>query len=107
MRPFDVEDHGGFFGRSHDVDQLTGLLRAPAGYSEAAVLLVVGPSGCGKSSLVRAGLLHVMSEEAGWWKLDPLVPGIDPEATLVRERAGSRRRAGYPDSPVATLPAQR
>jgi ABC-type uncharacterized transport system fused permease/ATPase subunit len=59
LRPFDVEDHRVFFGRSGEVEQLAGLLRSPAERAEGAVLLVVGPSGCGKSSLVRAGLLHV------------------------------------------------
>ncbi|MDQ3762765.1 MAG: TIR domain-containing protein [Actinomycetota bacterium] len=64
LRPFDVEDHRVFFGRSAEVEQLAGLLRSPAERAEGAVLLVVGPSGCGKSSLVRAGLLSTMADEA-------------------------------------------
>jgi TIR domain len=65
LRPFDVEDHRVFFGRSDEVEKLAALLRSPAERADATVLVVVGPSGCGKFSLVRAGLLHVMAEDAG------------------------------------------
>jgi conflict system STAND superfamily ATPase/TIR domain-containing protein len=85
LRPFDVEDHRIFFGRSGEVQKLSGLLRSPAERAERAVLLVVGPSGCGKSSLVRAGLLHVMAGKPGWWTLPPILPGTDPVAALVRQ----------------------
>jgi WD40 repeat protein len=94
LRPLDVEDHRVFFGRSGEVEQLAALVRSPAERAEAAVLLVVGPSGCGKSSLVRAGLLHVMAGEPGWWTLDPMVPGADPVAGLVRELAATAQKLG-------------
>jgi hypothetical protein len=87
LRPLDIDDHRVFFGRSGEVRQLTGLLRSPVEHAERAVLLVVGPSGCGKSSLVRAGLLHAMAEEPGWWTLPPVLPGADPVATLIRQLA--------------------
>jgi hypothetical protein len=66
LRALDTDEDQVFIGRSHEVDQLAGLLRAPAEQAERAVLLVVGPSGCGKSSLVRAGLLPVMAAEPEW-----------------------------------------
>ncbi|MGH3701764.1 MAG: TIR domain-containing protein [Pseudonocardiaceae bacterium] len=94
LRPLDVNDHQVFFGRSSEVGQLAGLLRSPAERVEGAVLVVVGPSGCGKSSLVRAGLVHVMAGEPGWWVLDPVLPGADPVAALVRELAVAARKLG-------------
>jgi energy-coupling factor transporter ATP-binding protein EcfA2 len=94
LRPFDVEDHRVFFGRGGEVEQLAGLLRSPAEQVEGAVLLVVGPSGCGKSSLVRAGLLSMMADEAGWWTLPPILPGADPVAALIRELATAAQRLG-------------
>jgi energy-coupling factor transporter ATP-binding protein EcfA2 len=94
LRALDVEDHRVFFGRDGEVEQLAGLVRSPAERAEAAVLLVVGPSGCGKSSLVRAGLMHVMAGEAGWWTLGPIVPGADPVAALVRELAVMAHKLG-------------
>ncbi|MBV9012081.1 MAG: PD40 domain-containing protein [Pseudonocardiales bacterium] len=87
LRALDVTDHQVFFGRNAEVEQLAALLRSPVEHAEGAVLLVVGPSGCGKSSLVRAGLLHAMAAEPGWWTLAPMLPGADPVAALVRELA--------------------
>jgi WD40 repeat protein/energy-coupling factor transporter ATP-binding protein EcfA2 len=94
LRPLDVEDHRVFFGRSSEVEQLAQLLRSPAERAEGTVLLVVGPSGCGKSSLVRAGLLHVIAEEPGWWTLAPILPGVDPVAALIRELAAAAQQLG-------------
>ena len=94
LRPFDVDEHRVFFGRSEEVARLAGLLRSPAERVEGAVLLVVGSSGCGKSSLVRAGLVPVMANEPGWWTLDPVLPGADPATALVRELAAAARRIG-------------
>ena len=92
LRPVDVDEHQVFFGRRGEVEQLAGLLRSPAERAEQAVLLVMGPSGCGKSSLVRAGLLHVMAEEPGWWTLAPMLPGTDPVAALARELTAAAQR---------------
>jgi len=94
LRPLDVKDHQVFFGRSGEVEQLTGLLRSSVERVEGAVLVVVGPSGCGKSSLVRAGLLHVMAGEPDWWTLAPMLPGADPVAGLVRELAFAAQQLG-------------
>jgi hypothetical protein len=90
----DVEDHRVFFGRRGEVEQLAGLLRSAAERAKGAVLVVVGPSGCGKSSLVRAGLLHVMADEAGWWTLAPMLPGADPIAAMAQELTAAARQVG-------------
>jgi WD40 repeat protein len=94
LRPFQVDEHRVFFGRTEETKELAELLRSPAEHTRGAALLVVGPSGCGKSSLVRAGLLPVMAGEAGWWTLPPIVPGADPVAALVRELTATARQFG-------------
>ncbi|MGH3772251.1 MAG: TIR domain-containing protein [Pseudonocardiaceae bacterium] len=94
LRPFEIDEHRVFFGRSGDVDKLAARLRSPSERAEGAALLVVGPSGCGKSSLVRAGLVPLMAREPGWWTLPPIVPGTHPVAALVRELAGAAREVG-------------
>ncbi|MGB6161570.1 MAG: TIR domain-containing protein [Pseudonocardiaceae bacterium] len=94
LLPFGVDQHQVFFGRVGETAELAELLRSPAEQAKAAVLLVVGPSGCGKSSLVRAGLLHVMAQEPGWWMLPPILPGTDPVAALARELAAAARDSG-------------
>ncbi|MGQ0774256.1 MAG: nSTAND1 domain-containing NTPase [Pseudonocardiales bacterium] len=99
LRPFEINRHRVFFGRTAEVGQLAGLLRSPAARVEGAARLVVGPSGCGKSSLVRAGLLPVLAGEPGWSTLAPIVPGTDPVAALVQELATEARQSGL-DWPV-------
>jgi hypothetical protein len=94
LRPLDVEDHRVFFGRDDERQRLVELLRSPVECAEGAVLLVVGPSGCGKSSLVRAGVVHAMAEEPGWWTLPVILPGTDPVSALVRELAAAAQRLG-------------
>jgi len=72
-----------FFGRRRVIDQLIAHL------AEQRLLVVVGPSGSGKSSLVRAGLLPALREDAlpgsaAWRYLPPLVPGSAPTEALER-----------------------
>ena len=75
LAPLDVDQHRVFFGRGEETRELVKLLRSPAEQVGGAAVLVVGPSGCGKSSLVRAGLVPVMTGEPDWWTLAPMVPG--------------------------------
>jgi hypothetical protein len=35
-----------------------------------------------------------MADDAGWWTLDPMVPGADPVAALVRELTAGARQVG-------------
>jgi hypothetical protein len=68
-------DAATFFGRSREVGQLAHRLR------KESALAVVGASGAGKSSLVFAGLVPRLREQASWRLLE-LRPGSDPMATL-------------------------
>lgn len=94
LHPFQLDQHRVFFGRNAEQKELTELLRSMAERADGAVLLVTGPSGCGKSSLVRAGLLPVMADEPGWWPLQPIKPGANPVAMLIRELSAASRRLG-------------
>ncbi|MBV7335968.1 hypothetical protein KFU94_48575 [Chloroflexi bacterium TSY] len=55
---FDTEHHGNFFGR----DEMLKRLIEKIGLFD--FVAVVGPSGCGKSSLVRAGLINALKNDA-------------------------------------------
>ncbi len=94
LHPFDIDQHRVFFGRTNEKKGLAKLLRSMADGAEGAMVLVAGPSGCGKSSLVRAGLLPVMAEEPGWWRLEPMRPGANPVATLISALANAARQLG-------------
>jgi WD40 repeat protein/DNA-binding SARP family transcriptional activator len=58
LAPYEAADAEFFFGRERLVDELAARL------AEAPLLAVVGPSASGKSSLLRAGLLPALGEEA-------------------------------------------
>jgi WD40 repeat protein len=90
LRPFDADRRRVFFGRESDVQRLSAVLRS-AERAGGAVQLLVGPSGCGKSSLVRAGLLPAMADEADYFTLAPCAPGPDPVSAIVRELAAAAR----------------
>ena len=61
LRPFDIEDALIFCGRTQAVTELLDLLRGRAAAGRPFAL-VVGRSGAGKSSLVRAGLLPMLTQ---------------------------------------------
>jgi hypothetical protein len=60
LRPFTADDAPIFFGRGREIDGLVGQLSDSAN----RFLAVVGASGSGKSSLVAAGLLPSLQENA-------------------------------------------
>jgi hypothetical protein len=60
LRTFTADEAAIFFGRGSEVDKLVKLHREP----EQRFLAIVGASGTGKSSLVRAGLLSRLKENA-------------------------------------------
>jgi WD40 repeat protein/DNA-binding SARP family transcriptional activator len=90
LRPFTEPDARDFFGREGLIRRLVARLGEAAPGSR--FLAVVGPSGSGKSSVVRAGLLPAIRDEALGGPEDPFVaemfPGEHPidelEAALLR-----------------------
>jgi hypothetical protein len=87
LRPFEIDQHRVFFGRTGETKELAELVRSTAEHAKGSALLVVDPSGCGKSSLVRAGLTPLMADEPGWWTLPRAAP-----ATVSCPAADVRRR---------------
>jgi len=87
LRPFAFADHEFFFGRE---DQSFELYRR---LDRGRFIAVVGSSGSGKSSLVRAGLLPLLAEEAAEparrsWRWMEMSPGDAPIANLAVALAG-------------------
>ncbi|MBV9230177.1 MAG: TIR domain-containing protein, partial [Chloroflexi bacterium] len=92
LRPFTGEDARDFFGRDALVRDLLEKIKATLAAEAqdvqgARLLAVVGPSGSGKSSVVMAGLLPVLQQNAlpessGWTYLPPFVPGAHPIEAL-------------------------
>jgi WD40 repeat protein/DNA-binding SARP family transcriptional activator/energy-coupling factor transporter ATP-binding protein EcfA2 len=80
LRPYDIDDADGFFGRDADV---AACLRRLA---ETSVLAVVGPSGCGKSSLVRAGVAAALRTDGR--RVVVMTPGAHPVAARVAAMPG-------------------
>ncbi|MDX1417426.1 MAG: protein kinase, partial [Candidatus Promineifilaceae bacterium] len=76
LRAFQENDAADFFGRESLVQQLVAHL------AHSRFLAVVGPSGSGKSSLVKAGLIPALREEAipgsDKWFVAEMVPGTHP-----------------------------
>ena len=95
LRAFQEADAGDFFGRLRLVDRLTERLRQPGPLGR--LLTVVGPSGSGKSSVVRAGLLPAIRQDAvagsSQWFVTSMIPGTHPfeelEAALGRLATGA------------------
>lgn len=81
LRAFTEEDADIFFGRTREIDQLVQQVR------ENRFVAVVGASGSGKSSLVAAGLIPRLRENAITgskdWKIVRFVPGDDPFINMV------------------------
>ncbi|MCL6540144.1 MAG: hypothetical protein K6T87_06080 [Roseiflexus sp.] len=93
LDPFREEDAARFFGRR----RLVGFLVARL--TERRMLALVGPSGAGKSSVVRAGLIPALKQNAipgsSTWRYVPIVtPGEQPLFHLAR---AWRQLTGQPD----------
>ncbi|WP_420643885.1 protein kinase domain-containing protein [Candidatus Leptofilum sp.] len=76
LRAFQEADAADFYGRDSIVAQLTTHL------AESRFLAVVGPSGSGKSSLVKAGLIPALRQDAipgsDHWFVAEMAPGTHP-----------------------------
>ena len=64
---FEEDDAAIYFGRDDEIRRLTGLLRAQRASGSGNVWAILGASGSGKSSLMRAGILPAMAQEAPAW----------------------------------------
>ncbi|MEQ8044475.1 winged helix-turn-helix domain-containing protein [Xanthomonas hortorum] len=64
LQAFDPAHAAVFFGRSHAIAQVLGALRAQL-QSQRGLVLVSGASGCGKTSLLRAGVVPLLSQPGG------------------------------------------
>lgn len=83
LDPFREAKRDLFFGRERMITSLLERLQ------DDRFLVVVGPSGCGKSSIILAGLLPVLRNDAlsdsQNWRFAPrMVPGSKPLTNLVR-----------------------
>ncbi|MFC5289573.1 AAA family ATPase [Actinokineospora guangxiensis] len=92
---FQAEDAPWFFGREEAVDDLVAAIAERQ--RDGTPLLVVGASGVGKSSLLRAGLLPALAEDAvpgsAAWPVVVFTPGADPLAELAARTAAVARVA--------------
>jgi len=103
LRAFLESDADDFFGRENLVNLL--LERMGEDAAEARFLAVVGPSGSGKSSVVKAGLIPALRNNAipgaENWFFTEMFPGSHPFAEL--EAALLRVAVNPPDSLIAQL----
>ncbi|WP_166680390.1 BTAD domain-containing putative transcriptional regulator [Kribbella sp. VKM Ac-2566] len=81
LKPYDVDDADGFFGRDADIAACLHKL------SEESVVAVVGPSGCGKSSLVRAGVAAALQRDG--LRVVVMTPGLHPLAAMAAALPGA------------------
>jgi WD40 repeat protein len=85
LEVFDEAHAAFFFGREDDTARILEKLRT------TRFLAVLGPSGSGKSSLVRAGVLPALRNDAvpgsGDWRIAVMVPGARPLASLAAQLA--------------------
>ncbi|MEZ4364272.1 MAG: AAA family ATPase [Kofleriaceae bacterium] len=93
MRPYQASDAPYFFGREREIAELLERLR-----DGARELYVIGPSGSGKSSLIAAGLVPRLLDEAapGSQLVRAMRPGRAPNHQLLRS-LGARPRARTSD----------
>ncbi|MBA2678517.1 MAG: serine protease, partial [Ktedonobacteraceae bacterium] len=93
LRAFTARERGDFFGREAFVEQLHAdiVRRLDPGRKEkegqaGRLLMIIGASGSGKSSVMMAGLLPRLQEDAesrGWLYLPRMMPGSRPIDALV------------------------
>lgn len=78
LQSFEERHQDLFFGRTKLIDELQQLV------ATQPLTVVLGASGTGKSSLVQAGLLPRLRQNAeeDWQILDPIRPGMTPSLTL-------------------------
>ncbi|HZR42431.1 MAG TPA: protein kinase [Ktedonobacteraceae bacterium] len=109
LRAFTQQDRADFFGRESLIQELLshlnkmGQITSPGEQPGPRFLAIIGPSGSGKSSVVMAGLLPRLQEDAisgsaDWLYLDPIVPGKQPMESLAHLLA-----ARFPDKGIQAV----
>ena len=86
LRPFTLQSHQDFFGRSRLIRTIVDQLH-PQQAANPRFLALLGASGSGKTSLVQAGVIPTLqhdSSEPPWIVVNPLRPGKDPFDTLAQ-----------------------
>ena len=79
LRPFQEEDAPIFFGREAEILEGCELLNRVRRQGYPRLVMVLGSSGSGKSSLVRAGLVPRLKQDAReWCVVPPFRPGPQP-----------------------------
>ncbi len=83
LQTFGASQQSFFFGRTALIAEMVEKLKY------GRFLAIVGPSGSGKSSVAQAGLMTQMQNGAlhgsrNWRYYAPVVPGADPQASLIR-----------------------
>jgi len=105
--PYDEGDSAFFFGRSVEVAIVAANLRA------SPLTILYGPSGVGKTSLLMAGVVHALREQAATaagespfavcvfrsWRDDPAHHLLEAARAALQESAGTES----PAAPAATL----
>lgn len=101
LRAFTPDDAPIFFGRGRETDELVHRLAD----SSTRILVVVGASGSGKSSLIAAGLLPRLMDNAIEGSKDWRLPSVSPSPNKERKQwAGLRFTPGeLGDNPLLAL----
>jgi tetratricopeptide (TPR) repeat protein len=91
--PFGESDASHFFGREEAIQSLLEMVK------QKRLIVIVGPSGSGKSSLIFAGLLPrlragALTGSEAWRYLPTIVPGSDPESSLLKATCPSATDVG-------------
>lgn len=82
LKVFEFEHAPIFFGRTQEIDRVIGQLRDRANEQQSPFVLIFGSSGSGKSSLLRAGIIPLLSaggvDGIGLWRRAVVQPSQSP-----------------------------
>jgi hypothetical protein len=87
LKKFESEDKDRFFGRDQFLKTLVTELE------QTNLILLLGASGSGKSSVVRAGLIPWLDQQAAHWLKFTFTPDQDPFESLYRSLGGHYKQA--------------
>jgi hypothetical protein len=85
LEAFTEADAAIFYGREETIEQLTDLV------STKPLVPILGASGSGKSSLVQAGLIPLLKQDAQQkWQILTMRPGLNPFISLAKAFSDNR-----------------